>query len=274
MNGSLKSLENEDSTLDYLPGAEPLFIKGSNLGVLLLHGAGGGTTWDLKKTAEYLHQQLKATVWFPALTGFGTKPEDLLTVTFDSWLSDAQNGLERLQTICDTIIVLGHSFGGLLGLVLAANNKEISTVISWAGVYGIKDRRLCLLPFILKMPLIRRLIPEKFPMNPSDKFVNQGWVGYAWMPVSIVFSITEGIKRLKNSLSRVTCPTFIIQGTLDETVTDNSPHKIFRSIKSSEKEIWIVEGGHHPIMQDENLKGELFEKTVQFIRNTNNLSLD
>ena len=189
-------------------------------------------------------------------------------------MSDAQNGLERLQTICDTIIVLGHSFGGLLGLVLAANNKEISTVISWAGVYGIKDRRLCLLPFILKMPLIRRLIPEKFPMNPSDKFVNQGWVGYAWMPVSIVFSITEGIKRLKNSLSRVTCPTFIIQGTLDETVTDNSPHKIFRSINSSEKEIWIVEGGHHPIMQDENLKGELFEKTVQFIRNTNNLSLD
>ena len=41
---------------NYLPGAEPLFLKGSKIGCLLLHGAGGGTAWDLKEVAHYLHE--------------------------------------------------------------------------------------------------------------------------------------------------------------------------------------------------------------------------
>jgi carboxylesterase len=267
-------LTNETPDQNYLPGAEPLFIKGSNLGCLLLHGAGGGTAWDLKEMSEYLHRQLHATVWLPSLTGFGTEPEDLYTVTFDKWMNDAQEGLERLQCCCDKIIVLGHSFGGLLGLLLAANNDSISVLITWAGVYGIKDRRLALLPYISKIPLLRRLIPDKFPMNPSQSLIKKGWIGYTWLPVSIVTSFTEGLKRLQKSISKVSCPTLIVQGTLDESVTADSPRTIYKSISSSIKDIWIAEGGHHPIMQDEHLKDELFKRTVQFIQTVLELPKD
>ncbi len=261
----MKSLGKNNTHQEYLPGAEPLFIEGSNLGCLLLHGAGGGTAWDLKEIAEYLHEQFGATVWLPSLSGFGTKPEDLMAVSFDQWMNDAQSGLERLKSTCEQVVILGHSYGGLLGLLLAANNENISALITWAAVYKIKDRRLGLLPILYKIPLVRRLIPQKFPFNPPESLIDQGWVGYSWMPVSIVHSITEGLSRLKRSISKVKCPTFIIQGSLDERVTDDSPHIIYRSISSSKKDIWIVEGGYHPLMQDRDLKSELFKRTGQFI---------
>lgn len=226
-----------------------------------------------KGIVNFMHLKLGATIWLPALTGFGTKPEDLLSVTFDMWMNDAQEGLDRLQTTCDTIIVLGHSFGGLLGLLLAAENESISTLISWAGTYKIKDRRLGFLPFVYKIPLIRRLIPKKFPMNPPEALIQQGWIRYSWMPRPIVFSLIEGLKHLYKSISEVNCPIFVIQGSLDESITEDSPHKIYQLVNSSKKDIWIIEGGHHPLMQDKHLKDELFEKTVQFIRSANDLQM-
>ncbi len=249
----------------YLQGAEPLFLEGSKIGCLLLHGAGGGTAWDLKEIAHHLHEQLGATVWLPSLKGFGTKPEDLYNVTFSDWLNDAQNGIDRLKTSCDTIIVLGHSIGGLLALMLAAQNRSIDAIVTWAGGYGIEDRRLALLPYIMKIPLLRRFIPEQFSMGQPEDLIRQGWIGYDWMPISMVSSISEGIKTLKRSLAKVTCPCLIIQGTHDEVVTKNSPSKIYQGIKSTKKEIFLIEGASHPLMQETEFKGELFNKTLQFI---------
>ncbi len=250
---------------NYLPGAEPLFLEGSNIGCLLLHGAGGGTSWDLKEIARYLHEQIGATIWLPSLRGFGTKPEDLCNVSFSDWLNDARDGVDRLKTSCDTIIVLGHSFGGLLALLLAAENQSIGAVITWAGGYGIKDRRLALLPYIMKIPLLKRIIPEKFSMGQPEDLIKQGWIGYEWIPSSMAFSISEGINKLKKSLATVTCPSLIIQGTLDNVVIKNGPAKIYQGIKSTKKEIFLIEGAHHPLMQEEEFKEELFDKTVQFI---------
>ncbi len=251
--------------ITYLPGAEPLYLAGSNIGCLLLHGAGGGTAWDLKEIAHHLHEEIGATVWLPSLKGFGTKPEDLYNVTFSDWFNDARNGLDRLKASCDTIIVLGHSFGGLLSYILAAENQSISAVISWAGAYGIKDRRLALLPYIMKIPLLRRIVPERFSMNLPKILIKQGWVGYEWMPVSLVSSLLDGLNTLKQNLHKVTCPCLIIQGTLDESVTKNSPSKIYQGISSTNKEILLIEGAHHPLMQEQDFKGELFDRTIQFI---------
>jgi carboxylesterase len=251
---------------NYLHGAEPLFIEGSKIGCLLLHGAGGGTAWDLKEIAHHLHKEIGSTVWLPALKGFGTKPEDLCNVTFSDWMNDARNGLDRLKGSCDTIIVLGHSFGGLLALILAAEDQSIAAIVTWAGAYGVQDRRLAVIPYIMKVPLLRRIVPERFSMNISEENIKQGWVGYDWMPVSMVSNLLDALNTLKRSLPKVKCPSLIIQGTLDESVAKNSAAKIYQAIKSAKKEILLIEGAHHPIMQEKEFKEELFENTIQFIK--------
>ncbi|MHA2225226.1 MAG: alpha/beta hydrolase [Candidatus Hodarchaeales archaeon] len=254
-------------TIKYMKGAEPLFIKGSKTGCLLLHGAGGGTTWDLKEFASILHAKTGTTIWLPALKGFGTQPEDLYEVTFSDWLNDARNGMKKLQQYCEQVFIVGHSMGGLLTLLLASENRNISAIVTWAAAFGVKSRLLTFLPIIDKIPIIRGVIPKKFTMSVSEELIKQGWIGYEWLPPSLGFIILEGFNALKKSLNQVICPTFIIQGSEDEAITKNSAKKIYQGIQSSVKEMWIVEGAHHPLMNEPRYKEELFARTIAFLEN-------
>ena len=258
------------SELTYLPGAEPLFLEGSSIGCLLLHGAGGGTTWDLKEFAYYLHSQLNATIALPALSGFGTKQENLTNIQFDTWVQDTQEALTELKKTCNSIIIVGHSFGGLLGLLLASKKSAIDVIITWAAVHTISYKRLTIVPYIMKIPLFRSFLPMKIPITPSEELVAQGWVGYDWMPISIVPALAQGIKILKKSLHLVTYPTFIVQGTDDEIISKKSPQIIYDQINSNTKEIWLINGAKHPLMQDPKFKEVLFDRTLKFIRQSLN----
>jgi carboxylesterase len=252
-------------TRDFIPGAEPLFIDGDRRGCLLLHGGGGGTTWDLKEFANLLHTKTGMTVWLPALTGFGTKPEDLYEVRFDDWLRDAHNGLDRLLKQCEHAYVVGHSAGGLISLILASERDDVSALVTWAAPYGVRSRLLLLLPVISRIPLLRRAIPGKHPTGIPNWLREQGWIGYDWIPPSIGLTVRDGMKRLRKSLGEITCPALIIQGSSDDSVTEDSARRIYEKIASVRKDIWIVEGAGHPMMNDKRYKDDLFERTIAFL---------
>lgn len=252
-------------SLQYLEGAEPLLLEGSNTGCLLLHGAGGGTTWDLKEFAQLLHSDTGATVLLPALKGFGTRPEDLYDVSFSDWMNDARNGIKKLQENCVTIFVVGHSMGGILALLLASEQKAINAITTWAAALNVKSRMLSLLPLINRLPLVKRVIPDKFTSPAPLELKAKGWIGYDWIPSSLGFVILEGLKQVNQSLNNVTCPTFIVQGTADEAVSDNSAEKIYNAINSQKKKLWYVEGASHPIMNDDLYKEKLFSRTIAFL---------
>ncbi len=252
-------------TIQYIPGAEPLYIEGTETGCLLLHGLGGGTTWDLKEFADILHSRTGMTVWLPALQGFGTKPEDLYEVTFDDWLVEARAGIERLGKKCSRLFVVGHSGGGLLTLLLASERKEIGAIATWAAPFGVQYRLIALLPIIIRIPLLRRLIPERYPTDPTGKLRELGWIGYDWIPPVVGLSAREGMKRTKRSLSMITCPAFIVQGSEDKAVSENSAERIYEAIKSERKEICIIQGAGHAIMNHEETKNELFARTIGFL---------
>jgi len=246
----------------YLDGADPLFISGSNTGCLLLHGAGGGTTWDLKEFAHTLHSKTGTTIWLPALTGFGTRPEDLIDVKLSDWLTDAREGVKKLQQDCDRIFIVGHSMGGVLALLLASERNDINAVVTWAVPFTLRIRKITFFPIIIRIPILKGLIPKKHSIGvPLDS----DWVGYDWIPSSIGLVFLEGLKRLKRSLNKVTCPTFIIQGTKDEAVSQNSAKRIYNAINSRIKEIWYVEGAPHALMTNKRYKEELFTKTIAFL---------
>ncbi len=251
---------------DYLPGAEPLFIEGDTSGCLILHGAGGGSAWDQKEFSNILHKQTGMTVWLPSLTGFGTKPEDLLDVTLEDWLADAHLGLDRLLETCQQIFIVGHSMGGVLALLTASERSEVSGVVTWAAPYAVKSRLLPLLPAINKIPLIKRAIPERHGSMAPKWLLDAGWVGYEWIPTSIGLIAHDALKRLKKALSNVTCPAFIVQGTADDGVSRDSAKRIFQSLASDRKEMYMVDGAPHAIMSHDKYKDDLFTRTIEFIQ--------
>jgi len=274
-------------TIKYLDGAEPLYIKGSKKGCLLLHGGGGGTAWDLKEFCKELNSNTGMTIWLPALKGFGTKPEDLYDIKFSDWMTDTREGLKKLQQDCQSIFVVGHSMGGLLTLLLAAENEKINGIVTWAAPFGIqssfhtflpiigkipifRNHLLTFLPIFITFPLLNRLISKKIPISAPDTLKKKGWVGYDWIPPSVGIGLQEGLKRLKKSIYKVKCPVFIIQGTEDEMVSSTSPEKIYHQISSSKKELWLVDGASHTLMNDDNYKDELFARTISFIESIDN----
>lgn len=250
--------------IKYLPGVEPLFLKGSrNKGILLLHGIGGGTTWDLKEFASYANNR-GYTIWLPALPGFGTNPNDLLGVHFEDWLTTASQGIEKLQKSCSSISIVGHSGGAAIGLILASHNREITRVVSWAGLWKPKHPLVPFLPFLLKIPVLRKIVPEREPLRIPQHLKDMGWVGYDYLPTRFVPTVLEGLKQLYASINAIECPVMVVQGSLDESVKVYSAQKIYEKISNPKKIIWIIEGASHPLMQD-FCKDELFHRSLDFI---------
>jgi carboxylesterase len=243
-----------------------LFIEGNESGCLLLHGAGGGTAWDLKEFAGILHEKTGMTIWLPSLAGFGTRPEDLFDVTLDDWLNDAETGLVRLLETCERGFIVGHSAGGLLALLTASRRTDVSGLVTWAAPYDVKTRLLSILPTLSRTPLLRRAIPKTHESTAPEWLKEQGWVGYEWIPTSIGLVMSDGLKRLRKALNRVSCPSLIIQGTADGSITGNSAQKIFQGLSSERKEILRIEGAHHPMMNEDKYKDELFSRTIEFLQ--------
>jgi carboxylesterase len=250
---------------DYIPGAEPLFIEGNTRGCLLLHGGGGGSAWDLKEFANILHERTGMTVWLPSITGFGTKPEDLLEVTLDDWLADVNSGLNRLLETCQKVFIVGHSAGGSLALLAASERNEVNGVVTWAAPYNIQSRLFGLLPTISRIPFLRKAIPERHESPAPGWLREKGWVGYEWIPTNIGIVMHDALKRLKGALNNVTCPALIIQGTADGNVSKDSAQRIFDGLTSERKEMHMVEGAPHPIMTDDRYKDDLFARTIDFL---------
>lgn len=250
---------------EYLKGAEPLYIKGDKRGCLLLHGAGGGTAWDLKEFAHLLHQRAGMTIWLPSLSGFGTRPEDLVGVTLDNWLSDASSGLESLLETCEQVFIIGHSAGGVLALLTAAERREVSGIVTWATPYDVNTRLLYILPILSRIPLLNRAIPKTHSSLAPQWLREKGWIGYDWIPTSIGLVMLDALKRMKKTLDKVNCSVLIIQGTSDDAITVKSAEKIYQALASEKKEFRLIEGAHHPMMNEEKYKDELYTRTIEFI---------
>lgn len=65
--------------------------------------------------------------------GFGQSTGDVVNATIDDFKSDAQAGIELLRKRFRKVGVLGHSEGGTIGLMLAAE-KQVDFVVSLAGM--------------------------------------------------------------------------------------------------------------------------------------------
>jgi carboxylesterase len=160
---------------------------------------------------------------------------------------------------------VGHSAGGLISLILASERKEVNKLVTWAAPFRVQSRLLLLLPVITKIPGLRRVIPEKHPTGIPKWLMEQGWVGYDWIPPSVGLIVRDGMKRLKNALGKITCPALIIQGSEDKAVSPDSPRRIYDDLASKKKEVWIFEGAGHPMMNDVRYKAELFARTIAFL---------
>ncbi|MFX0137369.1 MAG: alpha/beta hydrolase [Candidatus Hodarchaeota archaeon] len=242
----------EDSNT--IPGAGPFCFDGSSIGILMIHGGGGGTCADLKPVAKDLHEQGGYTIHLPLLPGFGSTPEQLRETSVSAWKMALDKEINSLKQKCEKIIVGGHSMGGILSLILASK-YEFEGIFPISTPIGIKWSSAELFPFLFKW-LVYKLSPfskssmmyysvgaEKLRQETNNK-----WVGYDKMPFNIAPKARKLMKEMKMVLSQIKCPVLFLQGRLDSIIKKESMDILFNRVSSKNKrKVWL-ENTDHPIL--------------------------
>ena len=225
-----------------MKGAGPFFYEGSEIGIIMVHGGGGGTCADLKPLAEDLHEKGGYTISVPLLPGYGTSPEDLMNTPIQDWYDRLEKEMQTLQQKCEKIYMGGHSMGGVLTLI-SASKYDFKGVFTISAPYDLKG----ILP---KLIPLAKLFRVKYHRVDSVKFREETggkWVGYDKIPVNIGNKIFAMLKEMKQLLHAIECPALLMQGRFDSEIKKSSMENIFGAIKSKKiKKVWLEQD--HPIL--------------------------
>lgn len=290
--GSFKMIEDEKPRFSISGGgihaegnihplARPYFFQGRKAGCLLIHGFTGSPP-ELLPLAEYLAERGYA-VAAPLLAGHGTCLEDLSRTSWRQWLASARVGWEQLaKEPVEKIFYVGLSMGGLLALLLAAENgsgrgnsrmaasreKPLGGVVTINSPVWLKDRG-GFLAFFLQLGeifFLRRggVRKGKEAAVGVDLWGERRFAYPNTSPRSVV-QLLRVIGQVRRSLGAVKVPALVVQSKDDETVEPRSAEYIYRHLGSREKRLLWVEKVPHVLPLDAAAGEQVFPCIVQFI---------
>lgn len=227
------------------------------MGVLLLHGWSSPPD-ELRSLAEYLNS-LGYTVSAPLLTGHGTKPEDLLGVTWRDWFEDSRKALDDLKKYSSQIFVGGISMGGNLAMLLSEDESVVG-IISMGTPIRFHFHILAKLGLFL-MGLGKTYRKKYYPPWVRKKMGNRKV--YQYYHIESAKEVLKLVEYSKKFLPRIKKPVLIMQSTSDFLVTRKSPQIIFDSVGSRTKEIFWLKDAFHVFVENR----KVWEKIREFIKN-------
>ncbi len=215
--------------------------EGANVAFLLIHGFLAAPD-ELQTFAKLLEE--KGIAYFSVqLPGHGTKPEDLEGLTWRDWHQAAQDALDYVKSWqTEYLLVAGISMGGAISLLLASQNDGIDGMVLFAPaikVEGILPKLVPVLKYIMKDREIDVVkVQEQYDVKRTK---------YAKEPVWVYHELFKLQKEVRKQMENVSVPTIIIHGTEDKTINYKYGQVVYDRIKSSDKQIFLIEGGEHVI---------------------------
>ena len=239
-------------------GAEPFLLLGGDVGVLLIHGF-TGVPAELYLLGKSL-QDAGFTVLAPRLTGHGGNAKMLEATTSEAWMDAVRDGYAMLKCVTNRIYVVGHSMGGILALILAAEAEVSGVVTLGAPITVAKERGISLLP-------PREIAKGMFIPKKQRNFVGAPEVvnRKQEMPLLSVHEMLDVIETAKKLMKKVTAPAFIIHSRQDHTADPESAGYILDNIKSPKKRLKLLNNFGHLIPLEEG-KEAIFKEIADFIK--------
>jgi len=216
-------------------------VEGANVAFLLVHGFCSAPD-ELETLREFLEKR-KIDSFSVQVAGHGTTPDDLKLTTWKDWYSSVEDGLNHVKSWNPKyLFVAGISMGGALSTLLTSSNEGIDGLILIAPglkINGILPKLVPILKYVIKD---REIDVEKVQEQYDVKRTK-----YAREPVSAYHELFKLQNQVRKNMSKVTIPTIIIQGTADKTISPENGKIAFDGISSTDKHLFMIEGGEHVI---------------------------
>ena len=233
------------SAFDLAPGGE---APGGNLapggetsraGALCLHGL-TGTPYEVRPLAQALAAR-GVRARGPLLPGHGTRPEELASLGYASWVAAVEAEYRALREQHEWVVVVGLSLGGLLCLELAS--RERPDALAVIGT-----------PLALRPPIpqlvalakyIKPMLDKREGSDIRDPAARARHPGYKQMPLASVHELVRLQRRVSSRLTEIRSPALVAHGAHDRTADPQDAQRIFEQLGSPVKEELICpESGH------------------------------
>jgi carboxylesterase len=250
----------EDAVSDepVLPGAEPFFHDGSEVGVLVVHGF-TGTTQSMRPLGAALAQR-GYTVSGPRLAGHGVSPAAMARTGARDWVASAEQAFADLRARCSQVFVTGLSMGGTLTLYLAAKHPDaVAGAIPINGCVEMGGTDMAALAF-------DPAAPATVPGIGSDiKDPASRELAYPEVPVACFAEIHALVGVTRTLLPRIVCPTLVITSREDHVVPPLNAGIIATRIGARRVEQLWLEDSYHVATLDHDA-ALIAEAAAGFIR--------
>lgn len=239
-----------------VPGCEPKYFLGNDIGCLLLHGF-KSSPYEMHLLGEILNKE-GYSVSIPLLPGHGTSPKDLSKCKWYDWFEASKNELFNLRKRCKKVFVIGLSMGGSLALHLAAH-YQVEGVVALAPGLFLKNKFSKIVNHI--KPLLRFIsIPSKPDVKAKVEVIT-----YKKIPIRPVYELLKFFSHLINDLPEIYVPILIIYSKKDHVIDSKSATKIYDKISSKNKSILELKKSYHILTLDIE-KEKVFSETSNFIK--------
>lgn len=238
---------------EIIPGAESFYIKGNDIGILLIHGF-VGTPQSVKFIGNQLAEK-GYTVLAPRLKGHGTHSNELEETTFRDWLTELENAYYKLKLSCSHVFIAGQSMGGVLSLILA-NKVNPAGIITINAAFSVPGYEL------YKDELDWKYVQEGKPDIKDDSVIE---ITYPAVPVHAIKQLLALIEIGKENLSRITSPILLFKSLDDHVVPADSTDYVYNHVLSFQKQIVELTNSYHVASMDFD-KIIIVDQTEDFIQ--------
>jgi carboxylesterase len=217
--------------------------------VLLLHGF-SGSPFELHPLAERLASGYR--VFAPLLPGHGGDATALGDTGIDDWLRGARAGYDRLRRDHRRVFVAGLSLGGLLALLLGADDRrDVAALALLAPALAFRGTSR-LYRDLFRLPLAARCLPRvpKGGSDLTDPAMLARMPACPYVPTSCAKDLAEAARRAERALPLVRAPALVLYGARDAVVPRRAVERVARRVGSGPARLAVFPRSAHQLALD------------------------
>jgi carboxylesterase len=236
-------------------------------GLLAFHGF-AGTPNEVRVLTD-VATRLELSARAPRLAGHDSDVRNLMKVGWDDWVAGATTALfELCEATGRRAVVAGLSMGALLAAHLAAEHADrVAGLIALANATRLRLPSPALMLGICEMlrPFDNGFYVPKAGADIRDLQARRDHLTYDVTPIRSAVEVLRAGRRVRARLSRVTCPTLVIHGALDQVCPVGNAVRFAEALGTSDVQVAIMPHSGHIVSRDAD-RAEVARLIEAFLR--------